>query len=124
MPRKPTGNPRGRPKTFKTGEELERKAIEYIEFCKENVEFPNVAGFCVFCDMSDDTYYRARDEFCESYKKVQRLLENAALNSKAASDTLRIFYMKNKCGYADRVQADVNVAGTIEEIFSQKELKF
>lgn len=124
MPRKPTGMPNGRPKIFKTGEEFEEKAVQYVEFCQQNGQFPNVAGFCVFCDISDDTYFRVRGEFSESFKKVQRLFENAALNSKAVSDTVRIFYMKNKCGYYDKVQADVNVAGTIEEIFSQKKLQF
>ena len=107
MARKPTGKPNGRPKKFESGEEFEEKAVQYVEYCTEHGEFPNVAGFCVFCDMSDDVYYKVRGDFTESFKKVERLLENAAINSKAASDTLRIFYMKNKCGYYDRVQADV-----------------
>ena len=124
MPRRPTGKPKGQPRKFQTAEEFEEMAVRYVEHCRDNGEFPNVAGFCVFCDMSDDTYYRLKEYYCESYKKVQLLLENAALNSRAASDTVRIFYMKNKCGYADRVQADVNVAGTIEALFENKSLKF
>lgn len=115
---------RGTPRKFNTGEEFEEKAVEYVEFCSQNAQFPNVAGFCVFCDMHKDTFYSQRDIYPDSYKKVEQLLENAALNSRAASDTLRIFYMKNKCGYADRTQTDLNVAGTIEALFENKSLKF
>ena len=124
MPRRPTGKPNGRPRKFNTGEEFEEKAVQYVEHCRDNGEFPNIAGFCVFCDMSYDTYSRLKGDFCESYKKVQLLLENAAINSRFGTDTWRIFYVKNKFGYQDRIQNDVNVAGTIEALFENKSLKF
>lgn len=118
---------RGRPRKFQTPEEFEEKAVQYVEFCSQNGRFPNIAGFCVFADITEETFSNQKDygeDFLESYKKVQNLFADAALNSRAASDTVRIFYMKNKCGYYDRVQADVNVAGTIEALFEKKSLKF
>ena len=124
MPRRPTGKPKGQPRKFQTAEEFEEMAVRYVEHCRDNGEFPNIAGFCVFCDMSDDTFYRLKEYYCESYKKVQMLLENAAINSRFGTDTWRIFYVKNKFGYQVRIQNDVSVADTIEALFENKSLKF
>ena len=115
---------RGRPRKFESPEAFEEKATQYVQFCLQTGRFPNVAGFCVFCDMCEDTFYAQKEEYSESFKKVQSLFTDAVLNSKGASDTVKIFYMKNKCGYYDRVQAVVSVAGTIEALFEKKSLKF
>jgi len=38
------------------------------------------------------------------------VLEDEALNNKYINDTLKIFYMKNKCGYKDRQEIDNNIS--------------
>ena len=115
---------RGTPRKFTTAEDFERKSTEYIQYCKENEEFPNIAGFCVFCDMHRDTFYEQKNIYPDTFKKVEAILEQGVINSHSASDTMKIFYLKNKHGYYDRVQQDVKVSGTIEEIFSEKQIDF
>lgn len=115
---------RGKPRKFETAEDFENKAVEYIEYCRSVDRFPNTAGFCVYCDMAEDTFYAQKEYYSEAYQKVQKLFEDEVLNNKTISDTMRIFYMKNKCGYYDRVQQDVKVSGSIEEIFSEKQIDF
>lgn len=43
------------------------------------------------------------------------MLEDEALNNKFTSDTLKIFYMKNKCGYKDRQEYEISETPIIED---------
>lgn len=100
-------------KKFATESDFQDSVIKYIAYCKNNNEFPNIAGFCVFNDMHRDTYYAQKEYYSDTFKKVEMILENGAINSDAVNDTFKIFYMKNKCGYKDKQEiensGDVNI---------------
>ena len=100
---------RGRPKTFKNSEDFLSSAIEYIRYCKDEERLPNVAGFCVYCMINRDTYYAQKEYFSDTFNLVEQLFEDEALNNKFTNDSLKIFYLKNKCGYRDRQEIDANV---------------
>ena len=91
-------------RVFKTDKEFKEKFIEYIDFCDKKERLPNVAGFCVYCDINRDTFYAQQNYYSDTFKKVNDMLEDEALNNKYTNDTLKIFYMKNKCGYKDKIE--------------------
>lgn len=93
-------------RTFKNDKEFKDTFIKYIDYCNKNERLPNVAGFCVYCDINRDTFYVQKEYYSDTFKKVNDMLEDEALNNKYTNDTLKIFYMKNKCGYKDRQEID------------------
>lgn len=97
----------GKPRRFESGEELEESMVEYIGWCESVGHLPNIAGFCVHCNMTQETFYQQKNYYPESYQKVQALLETAVINNPKASDTMKIFYMKNKFKYTDKVQNEI-----------------
>lgn len=94
---------------FKTQEEFINKFKTYIEKCKVEKDLPNIAGFCVYCDINRDTFYAQEQYYSDTYKKVNDILEDATINAKDINDTFKIFYMKNKFGYKDKQDIDANV---------------
>lgn len=100
-------------RSFKNGKELYDKMQEYLQVCRMQMEFPNIAGFCVFCDITRETYYAQKNYYSDTIKKVEDLLEDAAINSKA-SDTWKIFYAKNKFGYRDRFVNEIEHTNPID----------
>lgn len=101
------------PRIFKNDEEFKQKFIEYINYCNEKQRLPNVAGFCVYCDINRDTFYAQQDYYSDTFKKINDMLEDEALNNKYINDTLKIFYMKNKCGYKDKIENENQTQGKI-----------
>ena len=95
---------RGKKRTFPNAEALMNRFREYLDHCREIDYLPNIAGFCAFCDIHRDTYYDQKAFYLDTIKKIEQLLEDAAINSKAVNDTFKIFYMKNKFSedYKDR----------------------
>lgn len=96
-------------RTFKTDKEFINKFREYINKCKGEKNLPNIAGFCVYCDINRDTFYAQEEYYSDTYKKVNDILEDATINSKEVNDVFKIFYMKNKFGYKDKQDLDANV---------------
>lgn len=96
-------------RAFKTKEDFKNKFIEYISVCEQLKKLPNVAGFCVHCDINRDTFYAQEEYYSDTYKKVNDILEDATINSRDINDTFKIFYMKNKFGYKDKQDIDANV---------------
>lgn len=94
---------------FKTDKEFINKFKEYISKCKEQKDLPNIAGFCVYCDINRDTFYAQKEYYSDTYKKINDILEDATINSKDINDTFKIFYMKNKFDYKDKQDVDANV---------------
>ena len=94
------------PRAFKNDKEFKDKFVEYINYCENKQRLPNVAGFCVYCDINRDTFYAQQEYYSDTFKKINDMLEDEALNNKYTNDTLKIFYMKNKCGYKDRQEID------------------
>jgi len=91
----------GQPRKFKTEQEYQDAFIRYVEHCQERGDMPNIAGFCVFCDMHRDTFYAQRDYYSDTHKKIQSALEDRAINYRA-NPAMSIFYLKNKFGYSDK----------------------
>lgn len=105
---------------FKTQEDFINKFKEYIKKCKVEKDLPNIAGFCVFCDINRDTFYAQEEYYSDTYKKVNDILEDATINAKDINDTFKIFYMKNKFGYKDK-QENINVGVSYEDYIKKVE---
>ena len=88
---------------FKTEQDFVNKVIEYISYCEGKGRLPNIAGFAVYCEMNVDTFYAQKEYYSETYKRVQAILEDGVINGKA-NDTMKIFYMKNKFNYKDKIE--------------------
>lgn len=104
-------------RAFKTAKEFENKFKDYVEYCKKNDRLPNVAGFSVYADINQDTFYAQKEYYSETFKKVNDILEDEAINNKCLNDARVIFYMKNKCGYKDK-QDDKNNNNVNEKIIN------
>lgn len=104
---------RGQPRSFKNEQEFKDKFDEYIDYCIKNERLANIAGFCVFTDITRETFYNQEQYYFDTYKKIQNLLEDYTINAKI-NDTFKIFYMKNKFNYRDRTELDSQVSGKIE----------
>jgi hypothetical protein len=94
---------KGRPKAFETAEEFEQKFIKYIEYCKENKRFANIAGFCAYCHIVRDTLYAQKEYYSDTYTIVMDILEDEVLQDNTYRAQL---YLKNKFGYKDRQEVE------------------
>lgn len=95
-------------RAFEKKEDFENKFIEYVNYCKNNDRLPNVAGFSVFANISRETFYAQEDIHPYTFKKVNSMLEDEAINCKCLGDARVIFYMKNKCGYKDKQELETS----------------
>ena len=110
-------------RAFKNAQELQDKMLEYIDYCKKEERLPNIAGFCVYADINRDTFYAQKEYYSDTYKKTQEILEDEALNNKFTNDTLKIFYLKNKCGYKDRQEISNDITINPYDELSVEELR-
>lgn len=101
-------------RAFKTKEIFIDKFREYIDNCASEEKLPNIAGFCVYCDITRETFYAQEEYYSDTFKKVNDILEDATINSKNINDTFKIFYMKNKFGYKDKQDIDASVKNEIK----------
>lgn len=101
---------------FKSAKEFENKFKEYLDYCEKKKRLANVAGFSVYADINQDTFYAQKEYYSETFKKINDMLEDEALNNKFLNDTRIIFYMKNKCGYKDKQEIDTTTSNRIEII--------
>lgn len=69
---------------------------EYINFTKMSCTFPSIAGFCSRYNMHRTTFYDLKRHFPYTYKRVDCIFEDAIINSKGASDRIKILYLKNR----------------------------
>lgn len=92
-------------KQFPTAESFKDKFVEYIEYCKKNNLFANIAGFSVFADICRDTFYETKKYYPDIGNKIENILEDYTLNADIYH-TLKIFYLKAKFGYKDGREAD------------------
>ena len=100
-------------RVFKTDKEFQNKFKEYIDYCHQNERMPNVAGFSVYADINQDTFYAQKDYYSETFKKINDMLEDEAINNHTLNDARVIFYMKNKCGYKDKQETETVTQGKI-----------
>jgi hypothetical protein len=91
----------GQPRKFKTELEFQESFIRYLTFCnnQDPKRIPNIAGYCVFNDITRDTYYKQEEYYSDSFAKTRMALEDAIVNIK---DTIRsIFLSKVYFNYRD-----------------------
>lgn len=98
----------GRPRSFKNDADFVTSMYEYLSHCDEKGVLPNIAGFCVFTHINRDTFYAQKELYSDTFKRVNDILEDSVLTNKHVSDTMKIFYLKNKFGYRDRYDQVVN----------------
>lgn len=94
----------GRPMVYETESSFEDALIAYLEFCEEKGKFPNISGAARFLKMARCTFYTYKDKYPEIYEYFDTCLEDEVLQQKDV--TTKIFYLKNKFGYLDRVQTE------------------
>ena len=95
---------KGHPRAFSNEDDFLDKAKEYISYCNDSGRLANIAGFCAFTGIHKDTFYQQREYYSDSYKKIEELLEDAALNHSATA--MGIFYLKNKFKYRDKIETE------------------
>lgn len=95
---------RGQPRSFANGDVFEARMNEYITYCNNQDRLANVAGFCVYCGITKDTFYQQQVYYSDSFKKCNDMLEDAAVNHKVVG--MGIFYLKNKFGYKDKLETE------------------
>ena len=102
-----SNNLKGKPRSFSSETELIDKLNDYVRLCKDEWKcLPNISGFCVYCNIHRDTFFQQKMYYSDAFKKAQDILENAVINSRHASDTMKIFYLKNKFRYQDRTREE------------------
>ena len=101
----------GRPRIFKTPQEMQREINKYFKYCEENNKPPTYAGIARKLGMDRKTFYsyEDRDEVFHTIKeardKIAEYIEEILIAEGRAG---QIFYAKNY-GYKDQQQIDTNV---------------
>jgi hypothetical protein len=98
---------KGHPRSFPTAQDFRNRFDKYIDKCIAEERLPNVAGFCVFADITRETYYKQREYYSDTFKKIEMILEDEALNTNIAP-AVKIFYLKNKFSkdYKDKQEVE------------------
>ena len=104
---------RGRGQPIKYNQEqLIAKWYEYKQDCLENDKLANIVGFALFAEVHKDTIYEyfSRPEYSDAKKVIDQGIEELAIQKglEVKNPAFLIFYMKNKCGWKDRQELDVN----------------
>lgn len=117
--------PGGQPRKYQPDGLLSK----FNEYMKEEGTIKNIIGFCNFADIHKDTFYSYKndfEEYTDSIKKIEAELEDYALQLllTAKNPAGAIFYMKNKFGYADKMElkAETTVTSDLQGL-SMEELE-
>lgn len=99
----------GRPRAFKSVEEVEEKINAYFNYCEEKEKPYTMSGLAYYLEVSRQTLvnYSYEDEYFDTIKKardrVQMQLEENALSNKA-NPTFTIFNLKNNFDWKDKIE--------------------
>jgi len=110
---------KGQPRSFLTEDDFKQAFDDYLDYCmnyKPNPKMPNIAGFCRYKWITRETFYKQDEYYSDTFKKIQNVLEDEAINSN--NTTMGIFYLKNKFGFKDKQeieQVNVNVESELTE---------
>jgi len=109
---------RGRPRAFKDEDAFKQKFLDYLEDCIERDRFPNIAGFCVFADITRDSYYAQKEYYSDTYLKTRDMLENEVWQDKTHRGPL---YLKSVFGHTDRQAVESTNTNVNVEVDSLEE---
>ena len=85
---------------IKSGQSMLTVFSRYVEVCEGSGAFPNLAGFCRYCQIGEEGMARLRKRFPGAYDFIVTALEDEALNAdKSAS--LMSAYLKHRLGYGE-----------------------
>ena len=99
----------GRPRAFKSVEEVEEKINAYFNYCEEKEKPYTMSGLAYYLGISRQTLvnYSNQYQFFDTIKKardrVQMQLEENALSNKA-NPTFTIFNLKNNFDWKDKIE--------------------
>ncbi len=94
---------------------------KYIEGC-DNKRFPNIAGFCRYCNIGQSELERLQKDFPYEFEKLYAALEDEALNSGVAV-TLVGAYLKKWLGYGEEKKTNGENGGSVTVSFEHDILK-
>ena len=101
----------GRPKIFKSVEEVEEKINAYFKYCEDKDKPYTMSGLAYYLDVDRRTIvnYTKEEEFFPAIKKARdrvqmQLEENALLNK--GNPTFTIFNLKNNFDWKDRIETN------------------
>ena len=99
----------GRPRSFKSVEEVEEKINAYFNYCEEKEKPYTMSGLAYYLGIDRKTLlnYSKNEEYFHTIKKardkVQMQLEENALSNKA-NPTITIFNLKNNFDWKDKIE--------------------
>ncbi|MFW9969289.1 MAG: DNA-packaging protein [Candidatus Odinarchaeota archaeon] len=109
----------GRPKAFKSVEEMQEKINAYFEYCdnlnvddkgnRKIIKPYTMQGLCVYLDIARDTWnqYSKKSEFSDACKKARQKVEAATVEGASTNKlnpVFTIFNLKNNFGWTDKVE--------------------
>lgn len=62
------------------------------------------------------TFYEQKTHFPDTYDKINEMLEDATLNNSNIETPVKVLYLKNKCGYMDKVETNNTNVNTNKNI--------
>ena len=99
----------GRPRAFKSVEEVEEKINAYFNYCEEKEKPYTMSGLAYYLGIDRKTLlnYSKNEEYFHTIKKARdkvqmQLEENALLNK--ANPTFTIFNLKNNFDWKDKIE--------------------
>lgn len=97
---------KGQPRRFTSGEELKTAMAQYLTHSQGHALFPSIAGFCVFCDMTHETYLQNGKYYPDAFSICEMMLESIVLSQHPQLNARVAFYLKNKFSnqYTDRTE--------------------
>lgn len=116
----------GRPRAFKSVEEVEKKINAYFNYCEEKEKPYTMSGLAYYLEIDRKTLlnYSKNEEYFHTIKKardrVQMQLEENALSNKA-NPTFTIFNLKNNFDWKDKMEVEKTDMTKVDELL--KEIK-
>lgn len=115
----------GRPKAFKSVEELEGKIQDYFDRCEMKEKPLTMSGLACWLGVSRQTIvnYSYKEEYFDTINKarsmVQMDMEERGLGGEG-NPAMTIFSLKNNFGWIDRQDIKQEISG-LEEFFEEEE---
>ena len=107
----------GRPKKFKSVEDLQERIDRYFTDCEENEEPVTVTGLCIWLDTTRDVLmdYQNDDEFSNTIKKAKQRIENAYEKRLIKRGNAGDIFALKQFGWTDKQTIDSNISYSLFE---------